>query len=252
MPVRGSNGQIPSDRYIFGIDPIQVDGADTLSLFACYGFDLYTDRLVCSYVGREMMIDDSFEIARRLLLFYNGRCNYENNKNGLFKYMSQHGCLHLLTDNLEFLTDRDNPYIKVGNGKKGTPANKGTQAFARQCIREWLLKPIVSVTVDDRGEEVSTSVKTLETIPFRALLQELAMWNDSANYDEVDALMMLMLLREDRLRLLGEGSFEARMEEDKDYLGNDPFFVVNYDDKEDYNAKVLRMIEKAGVVKKKL
>jgi hypothetical protein len=232
-------------------DPIQVDGADTLSLFACYGLDLYTDRLVCSYVGRESMIDDSFEIARRLLLFYNGRCNYENNKNGLFKYMSQHGCLYLLTDNLEFLQDRDNPYIKIGNGKKGTPANKGTQGFARQCIREWLLKPIVNTTMDERDEEVKTSIKTLETIPFRGLLQELAMYNVDGNFDEVDALMMLMLLREDRLRLLGEGTFDKKMEDDKDYLGNDPFFVMNYDDKEDYNAKVLKMIAKAGMAKAK-
>lgn len=249
MPVKDSRGQVPSDRYISGCDPVAVDQAESLSLFACHVLDMYTDRVVACYVGRENFVDDSFEIARRLLLFYNARCNYENNKNGLFKYMSQHGCLYLLTDNLEYLQNRDNPYIRVGNARKGTPSSAPTREYGLRCLREYLIKPVVTVETDEDGNDHETSIKTLETIPFRSLLQELASWNPEGNFDEVDSMLMLMLLREDRLRLLGDGNFQDSAVDDKNYLGNDRFFMTNYDRRGDANSKALEMLRKAGVIK---
>jgi len=43
---------------------------------------------------------------------------------------------------------------------------------------------------------------------------------------------MLMLLREDRLRLMGSGTAsDARDAYDSSYLGEDPFFKRNYEEK---------------------
>ena len=55
------------------------------------------------------------------------------------------------------------------------------------------------------------------------------MWNADGNYDRHDALAMLMLLREDKLRLLGDTSpRDAGANRDVGYLGKDAFFEKNY------------------------
>jgi hypothetical protein len=247
MPVTDRQGHVPSDRYIAGFDPVDVDNAETLSLCACHVLDMYTDNIVASYVGREQFVDDSFEIARRLLLFYNATCNYENNKNGFYKYMSQHGNLYLLCDNLEFLQGRDDTRVRMGNARKGTPMSAPTREYAIMCIRDYLLKP-VRVDEEDTGDddqERAVTIKRLDTIPFRSLLQELSMWTRELNCDEVSSLIMLFLLREERLRLLGEGTFDERSRERdlKDYLGNDHFFEKNYPGAVvDRNTEILRQL----------
>jgi hypothetical protein len=50
--------------------------------------DLFTDRIVAEYTGRQDYANDNFEIVRLLCLFYNGKCLYEQNKKGLFSYFS--------------------------------------------------------------------------------------------------------------------------------------------------------------------
>jgi intein/homing endonuclease len=107
MPVKGPDGKVPWGRYIAGIDPYDDDTSDTLSLGAIYVLDLFTDELVCEYVGRPMFAEDFYETCRRILMLYNAECNYENNKKGLFTYFSQHNSLYLLSDVLEFLKDKE-------------------------------------------------------------------------------------------------------------------------------------------------
>lgn len=178
-----------------------------------------------------MFADEFYEICRRLLLYYNARANYENNKKGLFAYFSKMNCTYLLTDTLEFLKDKDMVKGELyGNKVKGTPSTVPIKSYYRKCIRDWLLKPVVIVeTVDD--QMVETSVPQLKFLKTRSLLKELTLWNPDGNFDEHDALGMLMLLREDRLRLMGDKSYEDVSSGDKDYLGNDPFFSKNYDER---------------------
>ena len=78
-----------------------------MSLFSIFILDLWTDELVFEYTGRPMFADESYEIARLALIMYNAKCNYENNKKGLFAYFSKHNCLYLLTETLEFLKDKE-------------------------------------------------------------------------------------------------------------------------------------------------
>ena len=58
------------------------------------------------------------------------------------------------------------------------------------------------------------------------------MWSEDLNTDRVDALAMLMLLREDRLRLAGDdGVKKSIRKDDATYLGNDDYFNRNYKNK---------------------
>lgn len=120
MPVKGPDGKVPWGRYIAGADPYDDDVSDTMSLGSIYVLDLFTDELVCEYVGRPMFAEDYYETCRRICLFYNAELLYENNKKGLFTYFSKTNCLYLLSDIPEFLKDKE---IVKGNffGNKAHP-----------------------------------------------------------------------------------------------------------------------------------
>ena len=237
MPEKDSSSKVPWGRYIAGIDPYDDDVSNTLSLGSCFILDLWTDDIVAEYTGRPDFADDFYENCRRLLLLYNAEANYENNKKGLFAYFSKHNSLYLLCDVLDFLKDKDNAKISYGNKAKGTAnyANSkagGVSAYGRRCIRDYLLKPYFydEKIITEEGEEYEEkAVLNLFRIKFRALLAELSTWDSDRNFDRHDALVMLMLLREDKLRLAGEeGVGKHTYEDDKDYLGNDDFFTKNF------------------------
>lgn len=228
MPEKDKNGKVYSNRYYAGADPYDDDTSETLSLGSLFILDIWTDEIVLEYTGRPMFADEFYENCRRALLFYNAVCNYENNKKGLFSYFSKTNSLYLLTDTLEFLKDKD--MVKgalYGNKTKGTVATQPVNSYARRCIRDWLLKPIEVTKIGDNGETVET-IPLLFKICNKALLQELSLWNADGNFDRVSALGMLMLVREDVLRLLGETKPESNVFDDANYLGNDNFFDRNY------------------------
>lgn len=234
LPIKGVDGKPQRGRYIAGQDTYDDDSSDSLSLGALYIMDLWTDKLVLEYVGRPTFADDFYENCRRCLLFYNAECNYENNKKGLFKYFSQHNSLYLLSPTLDFLKEKqmmkENSY---GNKAYGTLSTTPIKNYGRRCIRDWLLKPVQTTVVkpDEDGvlKEEEITVRNLTFIPFRALLQELIGWNMDGNFDRHDALLMLMLLREDKLRLFGDNAHRQRENTNStDDLSNDSFFEKNY------------------------
>lgn len=216
-------------RYILGCDPYDDDESNTMSLGSVWVLDLWTDRIVAEYTGRPLFADDFFEKVRRLCLFYNGRMNYENNKKGLFAYFSRMNCTYLLTDQLEFLKDKQ--MIKdtgYGNKAKGTNATEAINAFARNRLRAWLLRPVTVIKTVD-GEEQEVEIPNLFTLRSRAFIKELINYNSEGNFDRISAAGMLMLLREDRIILYqGKVSREKQEKADSSYLGNDPFFRNNY------------------------
>ena len=231
MPKKDREGNVYSNRYIAGMDPYDDDTSDTMSLGSVFILDLWTDRIVAEYTGRPTFADDNYEIVRKLLLFYNARLNYENNKKGLFAYFSRMNCLYLLVDNLEFLKDKD--MIKgytFGNKQKGTVATLPVNNYARTLIRNWLLKPVV-ITQEIDSVPTEVTVPNLMLIRNRALLEELASWNSDGNFDRVSALGMLMLLREDKMIMYSGDLGREEGKSPKNYLGNDPFFTRNYDNK---------------------
>lgn len=229
LPVIDKETKKPyNSRYIVGCDPYDDDESNTMSLGSVFVLDLWTDKIVAEYTGRPMFADDFYEICRKLCLFYNARMNYENNKKGLFAYFSRMNCTYLLTEQLDFLKDKDMVKDSYGNKARGTNASAPVNAFARNLLRAWLLKPVpVIQTVD--GEEQEVMMPNLYTLRNRALIKELIMYNSEGNFDRISAMGMLMLLREDRMILYkGEVSKEKEEKARSGYLGNDNYFERNY------------------------
>lgn len=232
LPEKDKSGRVFDNRYILGCDPYDDDESNTMSLGSVYVLDLWTDKVVAEYTGRPLFADDFYEICRKMCLFYNGRMNYENNKKGLFAYFSKMNCLYLLTDVLDFLKDKD--MVKgssYGNKAKGTNATAAINAYARNLLRSWLLRPVPVIQTID-GEDQEVMVPNLYTLRSRALIKELILYNSEGNFDRISSMGMLMLLREDKMILYnGEVSRSKEEEASASYLGNDLFFKKNYDAK---------------------
>lgn len=224
-----NTGKPFNSRYILGCDPYDDDASNTMSLGSVFVLDLWTDKIVAEYTGRPLFAEDFYEVCRRLCLYYNGRMNYENNKKGLFSYFSKNNCTYLLTDQLEFL--RDKQMIKdvgYGNKAKGTNATLAVNSYAKNLLRAWLLRPTVVIQEVD-GEQVEVAIPALFTVRSRALIKELINFNSEGNFDRISAMGMLMLLREDKMiTYQGNISKERQERESASYLGNDPFFDRNY------------------------
>lgn len=223
MPEKDSYGKVMQNRYIIGHDPVDQDAADTASLTSTFVLDTFTDQIVAEYTGRQQFADDNFEIVRKLCLFYNAKCLYEQNKKGLFAYFQKFNCLWLLKDTPQYLKDVDVvKAIGYGNNAKGVNATLPVNNYANERIRDWLLKPVTSIN-PDTGEE--TTVPNLAFIRSRALLKELIAFNPDINVDRVRALGMVMLYREEML-INGRGTIDKKERKPKI---EDEYFSKNYD-----------------------
>lgn len=224
-----ATGRPFNGRYILGCDPYDDDTSNTMSLGSVFVLDLWTDKIVAEYTGRPLFADDFYEVCRRLCLYYNGRMNYENNKKGLFSYFSKNNCTYLLTDQLEFLRDKQMiKEIGYGNKAKGTNATLAINSYGRNLLRAWLLRPTVVIQEVD-GEPAEVTIPALFTLRSRALIEELINYNSEGNFDRISSMGMLMLLREDKMiTYQGNISREKQEKASKNYLGNDPFFNRNY------------------------
>lgn len=195
MPQKDSQGKVFAGRYIMGLDPVNNDQADTLSLTSVFVLDLFTDRIVAEYTGRTDYADDALELVRKLCIFYNAKCLYENNIKGPYAYFSSRRCLHYLADTPEYLRDKQIiKYQGFGNTSKGVAASMPVNNYANGLIREWLIKP-VTIVVNEDGQDVERVVTNMAFVRNRALLQELISYNPDGNFDRIRALGMVMLYR---------------------------------------------------------
>lgn len=227
QPQKNSNGKIPPERYILSFDPVDSDEAKTMSLGSCFVMDLWNDRIVAEYTGRPMFADDLYEIVRKLCLYYNGKCCYENNIKGCFSYFSSHNCTHLLADTPEYLRDKQLiSSIGYGNAAKGIRATVPIIKFGFRLIRDWLLKPIPKVEKDAEGNEVEVKIPNLYHLRNRALIKELIQWNPVGNFDRVLSLVQLMLYREEKI-VLYQGELKRQTNTTKG-MESDEYWEKNY------------------------
>lgn len=228
MPEKDRSEKIPHTRYIIGHDPVDNDQAESSSLSSTFVLDLWTDKIVAEYTGRQSFADDNFEIVRLLCLFYNAKCLYESNKKGIFAYFSKMNCTHLLADTPEFLRDKQLiKYSSFGSNAKGVNASAAINAYANNLIRDWLMKPVTIIQNVD-GEDVEVTIYNLNFLRNRALIEELIAFNPEINVDRIRALGMVMLYREEKMVLYQGNPSRDSEEVPKDYLGNDKFFTENY------------------------
>lgn len=229
MPEKQVNGEDFNLRYIMGHDPVDNDQAESSSLSSTFVLDLFTDRIVAEYTGRQAFAEDNYEIVRLLCLFYNAKCMYESNKKGIYAYFSRMQCTHLLADTPEYLRDKQMiKYSAFGSNAKGINASAAINNYANNLIRDWLLQPVPTI-IKEGGEEKETNIPRLYSLRNRALLEELISYTPELNVDRIRALGMVMLYRQEKI-ILYRDNLNAKSQEEasSSYLGNDSFFQRNY------------------------
>lgn len=174
--------------YIAGTDPYDHDQAGTNSLGATFiykrfqNFEEYYDIIVAEYTGRPATAEQYYENVRKLLLYYNARLLYENERKGIFPYFTQKHCDYLLADQPDIINDI------IGNSKvqrrKGIHMTKDIRIYGEGLIKEWL------------NNEYAPGCKNLTRILSEPLLEELIQTNGIMNVDRLIALCMVMIYRE--------------------------------------------------------
>lgn len=231
MPEKDKAGKVFSNRYIMGLDPVDNDQAESSSLSSTIVLDLWTDKIVAEYTGRQLYAEDNFEITRLLCIFYNAKVLAEANKKGWYSYFAKFNCTHYLAETPEYLREKSLvKYNNVGSNRYGVNASAAINNYANGLIRDWLLKP-VSIVIKKDGEEIETTVPNLTFLKNRALIEELIAFNPEINVDRIRALGMVMLYREEKMILYQGNPNREKDYVNKDYAGNDPFFTSNYDNK---------------------
>ena len=212
-PVTNEANEVMSGRYIAAIDPYDDDESTTNSVGSILVLDLLTDRIVCHYKGRPETADTFFETCRRILKYYNAIANYERNKKGIYGYLYNKNQLHLLCDEPELLKDKGISKANTfGNNSKGTYGSTPVIIYGLQRAVQWM-----STTA--YGEEEGSEVINLDKIRSIPLLKEIIGWNPNDNYDDISALLLLMIYREDRLQ------YKTHMHEERvKAVTSDPFF----------------------------
>ncbi|MGL6106119.1 hypothetical protein, partial [Romboutsia sp.] len=194
LPIKDESGKIPHFRYIAGNDPVDDDDKNAeSSLQSGFILDTWSDEIVAEYTGRPLLAENYYEQLRRLLLFYNATLNYENNKKGLYGHFSRTNSLYLLATTPETLIEKNilKPQSNVGNKKYGTPANEAINEEALRRSLAWLLT----------DNKKYAQLKNYELIKSRALLLELEKWIKGKNADRVSALGLLMLYRDEIIKM---------------------------------------------------
>lgn len=235
LPQKDRSGNVFAERYIIGHDPVDDDVSHTSSLTSTFVLDLLTDRIVAEYTGRQEYADENFEIVRRLCIFYNAKCMYEQNKKGIFAYFNKMNSLQWLAETPVYLKDQQIiKEIGYGNKARGVNATAAVNAFADRLTKEWLIKPITTSVKTEDGSEEEITIPNLMFVRNRAFLQELAAYNPKGNYDRVRAFGMLMIYRQEKI-ILYQGDMNKTIDEDryKDAAENDEFFTENYDSRFD-------------------
>lgn len=217
MPVLDGDGNVPSNVYIAGYDPIDDDDNSdvTRSLQSFWIMNRLTGELCLEYTGRTPMVAEFYEQARRALIYYNAKCNYENNKKGFFAHLYNKACLYLLVETPEILLQKDVQKSRgVGNKSLGTNANTDVITLGLDYILQWLT---------EQAENHPVGVMNLHTIKSPALLREFLSFKPSGNFDRISALVMLFILREDKRRIVTDiKKRHAR-------VLDDPFFTDRYE-----------------------
>lgn len=191
------NGEPQRGRYVAGCDPYDDDSSNTVSLGSILILDLFTDRIVAEYTGRPKFANDFYEICRRMLLYYNAVCNYENDRKGLFQYFDRKNSLHLLSDTLQSLKDVEMVHGNLmGNKAKGTNSGRFINARGRRLLADWMMTDAYG------AKEEGKTILNLHKIRSIGLLLEAMKYNQNGNFDRISCGGMLMLIREDRQKFI--------------------------------------------------
>ncbi len=180
----------PHGLYIGGCDPYDHDDSFTNSLGSTFIFkrvragEAWTDVIVAEYSGRPDTAEEYYENVRKLLIFYNARLLFENERKGIYPYFTNKHCDYLLADQPDKIISEVFKDSKVQR-RKGCHMTKQIRAYGEGLILEWLL---------DEFEEGHPNAERVYSEP---LIEELIENDGVRNVDRVIALCMVMIYREE-------------------------------------------------------
>lgn len=225
MPEKIKN-EIPSNRYICGVDPYDNDKAESNSLYSIIVFDLWKDKIVAEYTGRPSFADEAHETVRLLCMFYNAKAMFEANKKGWYAYFAKMSSTNYLATTPDYLREKQLvKYSSFGSSRFGININTPLKDYANVLIKDWLNTPVEYETKID-GEVRAVKILNLYLIRNRALLEELIAYNPEINTDRISALAQVMLYREEKL-ILYKGNVKENSKKGSDKK-DDSFFTQNY------------------------
>ena len=199
-PFEFADGEIPYGRYIAGCDPYDHDDSGTGSLGSTIVYDKITNQIVAEYTGRPETAKEYYEEVRKLLLYYNAKLLYENERKGIFDYFESKQCVYLLQEQPEIIKDvLQNSTV---SRKYGMHMNTALKRYGEELIKTWLLEP--------HNEIKDSNLLNLHTLRCKPLLHELIKYNSDGNFDRAMAFMMLMyFIQETRKIQVREESEQA-------------------------------------------
>lgn len=171
-------------------DPVDHDGSITNSLASTLIYkrfkagEAWTDVIVAEYTGRPNTAEEYYENVRKLLMMYNARLLFENERKGIYPYFVNKHCDYLLADQPDKVISEIFKDSKVQR-RKGCHMTKQIRQYAEGLIKEWLL------------EEYAPGHPNLERVYSEPLIEELLLDDGERNVDRVIALCMVMIYREE-------------------------------------------------------
>ena len=180
----------PFGLYIGGCDPYDHDESFTNSLGSTFIFkrvragEAWNDVIVAEYTGRPDTAEEYYENVRKLLVFYNARLLFENERKGIYPYFTNKHCDYLLADQPDKIITEIFKDSKVQR-RKGCHMTKQIRAYGEGLILEWMM------------EEYEPGHLNIERIYSEPLLEELINTDGVKNVDRVIALCMTMIYREE-------------------------------------------------------
>ena len=217
----------PFGLYISGCDPYDHDDSFTNSLGSMFIYkrfksgEAWNEVLVAEYSGRPATAEDYYENARKLLIFYNARLLFENERKGIYPYFTNKHCDYLLADQPDKVISEIFKDSKVQR-RKGCHMSKSIRLYAEGKIKEWL------------EEEYEPGHPNLERIYSEALIEELILNDGIRNVDRVIALCMVMLYREELYQVRVSTAKEINKQVE---LFDMPLFSKQWFNSEQDNAK---------------
>lgn len=204
-------------------DPYDQDEAtNSDSLGSTFILNKITDRIVAEYTGRPNTANQYYENVRRLLLFYNARCNYENNLKGLFSYLDNKHSAYLLTDTPKIIYDKIDDKA-VLQRKKGTPGTLPIKKYGLELYKDWLLSP--------NQADGKQNMYSIKSIP---LLKETIYFSlKNGNYDRVMSMVYLMIQREEAMKITVDPENKIKT------MADDPFWKKHYNTLNRGNTKFI-------------
>ena len=180
----------PFGLYIGGCDPYDHDSSFTNSLGSTFIFkrvragEAWNDVIVAEYTGRPDTAEEYYENVRKLLIFYNARLLFENERKGIYPYFTNKHCDYLLADQPDKIIMEVFKDSKVQR-RKGCHMTKAIREYGEGLILEWLM------------DEYEPGHPNVERVYSEALIEELIENDGIKNVDRVIALCMVMMYREE-------------------------------------------------------